>query len=177
MYKLTKQGNSVIRLSDGATIPFANGNSDYQQYLIWVAQGNTVTPAQTKAEILADAVTSKQNEIRTAYDIQAVLPVVDANSISWNGGFDSCIKLDAAKRLSESAGLTNVTFYDYNNDSHSLLIADALTVILTISQAFQTTMATKQTKMLAINSAANVGASPTDAIYDTAIVNVNAITW
>ena len=43
MYKLTE--NSITRLSDGASIPIAEGNRDYQEYLAWVAEGNTPTPA------------------------------------------------------------------------------------------------------------------------------------
>ena len=36
---------SVMRLSDGASIPFDNDNIDYQEYLAWVALGNTAQAA------------------------------------------------------------------------------------------------------------------------------------
>jgi hypothetical protein len=51
MYKQTKnifggEQTSVIRTTDGACIPFDPDNTDYQQYLSWVAEGNTPLPAE-----------------------------------------------------------------------------------------------------------------------------------
>jgi hypothetical protein len=54
MYKLGQisfnqtSSSSVIRLSDGAAIPFCESNTDYQEYLKWLAEGNEPLPPDSQ---------------------------------------------------------------------------------------------------------------------------------
>lgn len=43
MYQIaqTLSGEMIVRVADNAWIPQDPANSDYQQYLAWVAEGNT----------------------------------------------------------------------------------------------------------------------------------------
>lgn len=43
-YKMTPENKSILRLLDGAFIPFDPANTDYQEYLDWLAEGNTPLP-------------------------------------------------------------------------------------------------------------------------------------
>tara|TARA_B100000242_G_scaffold141997_1_gene100995 strand:+ start:1750 stop:1923 length:174 start_codon:yes stop_codon:yes gene_type:complete len=51
MYKKYKDYNnniiesSIIKIEDGSTIPFDPANTDYQEYLQWIEEGNTPEPA------------------------------------------------------------------------------------------------------------------------------------
>ena len=42
---LTNKINTVLRKEDNSFIPFDEGNTDYQAYLAWVAEGNTAEAA------------------------------------------------------------------------------------------------------------------------------------
>jgi hypothetical protein len=41
-----QEGNCIKRLADGAVIPFDKANSDYIEYLEWLAEGNTPEEAE-----------------------------------------------------------------------------------------------------------------------------------
>lgn len=50
MYKLTQPIDNevtlIIRTTDNACIPLDEANTDYQEYLEWVAEGNTPEEAE-----------------------------------------------------------------------------------------------------------------------------------
>jgi hypothetical protein len=51
MYKLQKDSftnevGAVLRLTDNTSIPFDTDNTDYQEYLKWLSEGNTPEAAE-----------------------------------------------------------------------------------------------------------------------------------
>jgi hypothetical protein len=46
MYQLVNDFQCIKRIADNAFIPFDPANTCYQQYLAWLAAGNTPLPAE-----------------------------------------------------------------------------------------------------------------------------------
>lgn len=63
MYKLIGQ-NSVKRLADGACIPFADGNIDYEEYKQWLSEGNTPEPEFTEEELRIKVINTQITEAK-----------------------------------------------------------------------------------------------------------------
>jgi hypothetical protein len=74
MYKLST--NSIIRLSDNACIPFAEGNTDYQAYLQWLSEGNAPEPANP---VPNPRIAEIKNEL-AALDIKRIRPVAEGDA-------------------------------------------------------------------------------------------------
>lgn len=72
MYKLTNF-DCILRLSDNASIPFADGNADYEDYKAWLAAGNAPDPAEDRAAILArqwDAIKNRRDALIASGGVQ-----------------------------------------------------------------------------------------------------------
>ena len=74
-YKLTKH-NCIIRLVDGACIPVDPGNTDYVDYLEWIAAGGEPLIADEQGEGVPESVTMLQ--ARLALLAAGKLSVVNA---------------------------------------------------------------------------------------------------
>ncbi|VVE46496.1 hypothetical protein [Pandoraea terrigena] len=51
MYRLYITEGFVTRISDGATIPMADGNIDYEAYKRWISQGNIPQEAPKDSQL------------------------------------------------------------------------------------------------------------------------------
>ena len=71
MYKLIESG--VQRLSDMASIPNAEGNTDWQEYQKWLADGGVPDPEFTQEELDQQAVTEAER-LQMIQDISDNLP-------------------------------------------------------------------------------------------------------
>lgn len=70
MYKLTNT-ESITRLSDNASIPSDERNTDYANYLLWLENGNTPEPADVYVPTLADLAGAVRLALQAAIDVKA----------------------------------------------------------------------------------------------------------
>ena len=98
----------------------------------------------------------KKAQVKAIYEKVSTADVTDGNNNTWNGGFDSAMKLDAAKRLAETIASPTVTFFDVDNQAHMLTIAEATDVVLAVANVFQTALAQKQNLYDEINDAVTI---------------------
>jgi hypothetical protein len=62
MYKLTNN-NMIQRMDDNVFIPFDEANTDYQQYIFWIAEGNTPQPVDPSPVVIPQQITMKQARV------------------------------------------------------------------------------------------------------------------
>lgn len=137
-------------IQEGAIVPPVN--ELWSQVQEWSDSNGGLPDYDNSADTVSKAKEAKRSEIRSAFTDASEEPIQHIG-INWHGGFDSAIKLDAAHRLAETAGLTETVFYDTNNLGHALSLQDAKSVIIQVSKTYQEILAKKQGLMRQVDLA------------------------
>ena len=85
---------------------------------------------------------------------------VTVNGVDFHAGYDSGMRLDAARRLAELAGLTEVTFTDRGNAPHTYTLAEASYIVLMVASDYQTKFQQKQAWSIEVKDATTIAELP-----------------
>ncbi|OGS90870.1 MAG: hypothetical protein A2Z95_06285 [Gallionellales bacterium GWA2_60_18] len=121
MYKITRT-TSIIRLSDGAIIPAAEGNRDYAEYQLWVRSGNTPEPADPVIPVPPSTVTMRQARLAvlqsgllaTVNAAVANMPGAEGEAARIEWEFSATVERDRplVQSLTAALGLTDAQLDD-----------------------------------------------------------------
>ncbi len=153
MYKL--QENTILRLSDNASIPLTNGNIDYEEYKQWLVDGNTPEPEFTDAELLQQARASKLQQIEDDY-IASEEQTVEVSGVTYYGGASSVEAIDSYVRLNRLAGNTTHNIWDVNGVEHTLSDSEVDGVIVAIGVQASTNKFNKKNRKVALAVATTI---------------------
>lgn len=114
---------------------------------------NIKTETDLAIELMGASKEAKRQEIRTAYETMDCDNFTDANLVVWSGGEVSATRLYGAYNLAKETGQASVIFYDNANIPHTLLLADALQVVVGVATQSRVCFDKKQALMLQIEAA------------------------
>ncbi len=116
---------------------------------------------------IAAIILEKQREVQTelvrkAYNESLAEPIT-LSGIKWDCSDRTPSLLDGEVRYQEAIGSSSVTFFDFNDDAHTIDIATAKVIVIGITTGFRDKLIKKQTLFKAIKNAT--------------LANVNSVNW
>lgn len=143
--------NKVTGLQVGFTTEWVVLDND--EWRVLTTEEKALCEAEETTTLLANAKAIKAQKIRDSLND---IPPVTVGTVSYHGGYESAMKLDGAKRIAESAGMTSVVFYDIDNIGHTLTLTEAQNVVLAVGSDYQTRFGVKQARMVALEAAVSI---------------------
>jgi len=113
MYKLIKDSDNILNTEKNSTIPNDRGNRHYQEYLAWLAEGNTPEPPDYVPAI--DQLRSQRDQLLLETDVPwGLADYTHLNKQAWLDYRQALrdITIDANPQLDENGDLTNVIWPD-----------------------------------------------------------------
>ena len=165
MYRLTDGG--VIRLSDGASIPADERNSDYQAFLAWQAAGGVPIPMQpapyyelVDSEWVANldaAKSANKSEIAEAFGAHIAGSVMVTLGYPMQFDTRDTLMVRGAIELAQATEQTTLYLTDALDVTHEgVSIAEAQATLMEMMAAFAQAHAKKQELRALIDAAQTV---------------------
>ncbi len=165
--KLQENGYLV---NGSMSVPNNPANRHYNDIQEWIALGNTPEPQYTDAELLQQAKDKQLQVINTSFDNTfsngLATSILDANSvaITMDATYEDIGKLKDGYDLAVTAGVTDMVVRDFNNNNHTLALADVNTILLELGSNYQTQL----NKLWGYKDSINIAAT---------ITEVEAVQW
>ena len=128
MYKLIGT-NSVKRLADGACIPFADGNRDYEEYKQWLEEGNVPEPEFTEAELQAELKAELKAQIAKQLE---ELTVTTSKGNTFDANSQARLDISNGILVSQALGVTE-TVWRMADNKEVLVTVDELKEALALA--------------------------------------------
>jgi hypothetical protein len=123
----------VKRLSDGASIPFADGNRDYEEYKQWLSEGNTPEPEFTEEELQAKALAEATRLAKQAKELALnSIKVTTQSGKVFDGRDIDQQRMVSAIMSSDVVGITE-TYWKLADNSVAMVTLDELKQALSLS--------------------------------------------
>jgi len=176
--KYANAENTIVIFDNGSIV------ADAPEIKQWVLDGGTIEAYKTNQELFNKAVTDKETEIKNSFLEAEVLPVVVTTAqgdVSFHGGRSSAQALDGKQRTTEKSKALNiiptddVKFFDVANVTYTFTMADAILVVLAVSNRYETDLYTYKERINAIKAVVFDGSTEVKAL--ASIDAVKAITW
>jgi len=132
MKKYTLLDNGTYKNNETGATGIRPGNWLFEDVQEWLNAGNTPDPEFTIDQTNAQACAAEIAEIDAAFAAQSILSVdcnVGDDVYTMDGKEDSATRFKHGIELAQLLGLETITLVDYHNRTHTVSLADALTIV------------------------------------------------